>query len=471
MRLNAPIAAALGVAGGISLGHPLDADLWIHLNTGSYFSIYGRLPVPDPFTFGAGGLSWVPHEWLAEWVIYQSIATVGVATAQASFAMLYVATWFTVSRTLAVCGVGKWGQAAAITLGAVVAGSFSGIRPMQFGLFFLALTISVLMRHWRFGSRAVWALPAVFVVWANMHGSFPIGIGVVLALIAESIWKRLRLPSPYNDSRVSLRAIVPSLVLSGSAIAINPSGPSLWLHPFWQLFTPAREFNSDWNPPELFSQSWWGLVILVAGTAVAVAWGRFRITPVFSATIVVLLALSIGARKTMAFSSVAIASLLEGPLAEIGRPNWSVPAALERTVPMLALVISIALGAWLGPKSLDGPSVVPMPHGARDYLEITAPGRIWNTYHWGGFLTWNLWPESQVFIDGRYDLFVGEPLSDYLDIVSLGPHWRERLAARAPNAVVVQSDSALARSLESEPAWTVGYRGAVAAVFLLAIND
>jgi hypothetical protein len=289
-------------------------------------------------------------------------------------------------------------------------------------------------------------------------------------LIADSIWKRLRLPSIHSESRVNLRAIVPSLVLSGSVVAINPSGLRLWLHPFWQLFTPAREFNSDWNPPELFSQSWWGLAIMVAGTAVAVAWGRYRITPIFSAAVLVLLALAISARKTMAFSSVAIVSLLEGPLSEIGRADLSVPAVVQRAGATLLLVVSIALGAWLGPKSLAGPSVAPMPHAAREYLEITTPGRIWNTYHWGGFITWTLWPESQVFIDGRYDPFVGKPFSDYLDIVSLDSRWREKLAAGTPDAIVVESESALARSLESEPGWMVGYRDDVAAVFLPAAN-
>ena len=470
-RLHAPIVAALGVAGGISLGHPLDADLWIHLNTGSYLSAFGRLPVPDPFTFGAGGLSWVPHEWLAEWVIYQSIATLGVATTQAAFALLYVGMWLTVARALAICGVRTWVQAAAIILGAVAAGPFSGIRPMQFGLFFLALTVSVLIRHRQSGSRVVWVLPVIFLIWANVHGSFPIGFGVALAVIADAMWARHGLPLNYNETRVSLRAIVPSLILGGSAIAVNPSGPRLWLHPFWQLVTPAREFNSDWNPPELFSQSWWALTIMVAGTVVAVAWGRTRVTPVLLVTILVLVALSISARKSMAFGSVAIVSLLARPLSAIERPNWSLPSGLQRNVAALALVISIALGGWLGPKSLTGPSVVPMPHGARDYLAVTAPARIWNTYHWGGFLTWKLWPESQLFIDGRYDPFVGEALSNYLDVVSLDSRWRELLQARAPGAVVVESASALARSLESEPGWTVGYRDPVATVFLPAAGD
>ena len=463
---HAPVIGALGLAFGISLGHPLDADLWIHLNTGRFLADYGRLPIPDPFTFGAQGASWIAHEWLAEWVIYQLINTVGVGTTQMASALLFVATWFIVARTLAVGGVRTWVQATTVVVGAVAAGAFSGIRPMQFGLFFLALTVCILMRHRRSGTLAVWLLPVIFLVWANVHGSFPIGFGAGLAIVADVTWHRLRLPSVGSESRTSLRALVPSLALSAAAILVNPSGPALWAHPFWQLVTPARQFNSDWNPPDLFSQSWWGLAILIACAIVAIVWGRFRIPPVMAAAVVVLLALSATARKTMAFSSVVVPALLDGPLAAIGRPRWQPPVIAQRTAATLLFVLSIALGAWLSPRSLDGPYVTPMPDAARDYLEARSLARVWNTYHWGGFLTWTLWPESHVSIDGRYDPFAEGALPDYVQVVGLSPNWRELLAEGAPDAVVIRSDSALARALTSEPGWTVGYRDAVATVFL-----
>ena len=465
-----PSIGALGLAAfGISLGHPLDADLWIHLNTGRYLAEHGRLPVPDPFTFGAPGASWIPHEWLAQWVIYQLVDhSRGWSHASGLRAALRELHGFTVARTLAAFGARTWIQAAAVVVGAVAAGAFSGIRPMQFGLFFLALTVCILMRHRHSGTRAVWLLPLIFLVWANHHGSFPIGFGAALAIVADSIWHRLRLPSVSSEPRTSLRALIPSLTLSAAAIAVNPSGPALWAHPFWQLVTPVRQFNSDWNPPDLFSQSWWGLAILIAVALTVAVWVRFRFPPVMAAAVVVLLALSVTARKTMAFSSVVVLAMLGEPLATIRRPDWQPPLIAQRAVATLLFVVSIGVGAWLSPRSLDGPYVTPMPDAARDYLEARSPARIWNTYHWGGFLTWTLWPESHVFIDGRYDPFAGGALPDYVQVVGLGSDWRELVAEGGPDAVVIRSDSALAHALASESAWTVGHRDAVATVFLPA---
>jgi hypothetical protein len=44
------------------------------------------------------------------------------------------------------------------------------------------------------------------------------------------------------------------------------------------------------------------------------------------------------------------------------------------------------------------------PEGAVAFLERHyLNGRIFNTYHFGGYLIWRRWPANQVIIDGRYD--------------------------------------------------------------------
>ena len=42
------------------------------------------------------------------------------------------------------------------------------------------------------------------------------------------------------------------------------------------------------------------------------------------------------------------------------------------------------------------------PAGAADFLLAHhVAGPIFNTYEYGGYLIWRLWPEQRVFIDGR----------------------------------------------------------------------
>lgn len=465
-RRNPAPLAALAFAGAMSAALPLDADLWIHLNTGRFLAETGRLPVPDPFSYGAGGAVWTAHEWLAEWLIYQLVSQAGIWAAAGAFGIVSALTWLVVERSLVGHGVRPWIRATAVVVGSLAAASFGGIRPLQLGLLAAALVAGMVLRHRRTGSPVIWLLPGVFLFWANVHASFVIGFAVILGALGDIWWRRLGLPSPRENLTLRVRAFGAAAIISAAAIFINPSGPGLWLHPFWQATVPARQFNSDWNPPVPLSPTWWASVLLLGGVALTLLLRRMRVSPVFLILTVALLAVGFNARKTMAFSAVVAPMLLADPLMRLAPGKLRLPEGAFRALAGLGIVAAMLLGAVLAPKSLDGATVTPMPYGARAYLDDLRPPRIWNTYHWGGFLTWELWPDSRVFIDGRYDLFVGRPLDDYLSVLAMGPAWRETLAKGDPQAVVVQARSALALALQDEANWRMAYLDEVAAVFI-----
>ena len=100
----APWAAIVTMA-SITAAQPLDADLWVRLNTGRFIDRTGTMPYPDPFTFGAGGTTWTAHEWLPALVIHELITSAGVGLTTLGFGALMALTWVVVERTLAAHGV------------------------------------------------------------------------------------------------------------------------------------------------------------------------------------------------------------------------------------------------------------------------------------------------------------------------------------------------------------------------------
>jgi hypothetical protein len=67
------------------------------------------------------------------------------------------------------------------------------------------------------------------------------------------------------------------------------------------------------------------------------------------------------------------------------------------------------------------------PVEAVNYLEREKPpGRIFNSYNWGGYLIWNL-PEKPVFIDGRTDLYGDEIVNQWVEVVRAGENWQKIL--------------------------------------------
>ncbi|MDE2867450.1 MAG: hypothetical protein OXR64_13955 [Chloroflexota bacterium] len=446
-RIGAAPAAAILAIAALAAAQPLDADLWIHLNNGRFIASRGELPYPDPFTFSAGDAVWTVHEWLPALIIFQLVDLGGVIAAVLGIAAVYALIWGLLERTLAAHGVGPWMRTAALVTASLPLFPFAGIRPLAFGLLAAVLTAVLALHHRRTGSRWIWLLPLMFVIWGNVHASFPIGFALLGTLLFEALWARSRLPFIGPRPRTRLGPFAAAMAMSVVAPALNPSGVRLLAQPFFQWGGEFRRFNSDWRPPEAFSETWWFFAAFLVLLGLLLILRRARIEPAMLGLLILVLAAGLSTRKVMPFAAVLAPLLVAYPLAtasaaRLPLPGWAVQASAA-----LAVAATFGVAAAVSPRTLDGPSVVPMPTAARDLVADTGATRIFGTYHWGAFLTWALWPDARVFIDGRFDLFVPDALGDYLSVTGLEPGWRQKLMDIDPDAVVIQTDSPLARRL------------------------
>jgi len=198
-------AAALLVYAGSAALVPLDNnDIWIHLTTGGLILDEGRVPTTDVYSFTAAGNRYVAHEWLAA---------------------VYYATAERVAGLTGVEVAAKWlpALALAVLLGAVVLATgappglslpvtlltFTLVRGRVLArpeLLALPLLVSMLWLLWRDResaragrrTRAIYWLIPLQVLWVNLHGSFPLGIVLVVVFaFAEAADSWL----PGRDSR------------------------------------------------------------------------------------------------------------------------------------------------------------------------------------------------------------------------------------------------------------------------------
>ncbi|MCY3896518.1 MAG: hypothetical protein OXG17_08620 [Chloroflexi bacterium] len=450
LRIGATPAVAILAIAALAAAQPLDADLWVHLNNGRFIASRGELPYPDPFTFSARDSVWTVHEWLPALIIFGLVDLGGVVAAVLGIAAIYALTWALLERALAAHGVGPWTRTAALVTASLPLFPFAGIRPLAFGLLAAVLAAVLALHHRRTGSRWLWLLPFVFAIWGNVHASFPIGFALLAAFLVEALWARSRLPFIGPRPRTRLGPFAAVTAMSVVAPALNPSGVRLLAQPFFQWGGEFRRFNSDWRPPEAFSETWWFFAAFLVLTGLLLVLRRGRVTPVDVLVLVVVVAAGYSTRKVMPFAAVLAPLLLAGPLALTGAARPHPPAWAIRAIAAVSVAAAVGIAVAISPRTLDGPTVVPMPAAARDLVADTGATRIFGTYHWGAFLTWALWPDALVFIDGRFDLFVPDTLGDYLTITGLEPGWRQKLMDIDPDAVVIQTDSPLARRL-AEP--------------------
>jgi len=378
-----------------------DSDTWWLLKSGQYICQNHKLPVPDPFAYTTYmGKPAFPgeehmrdfdltHEWLSEVVFYLVYAGGGFAGLVLFRAALLTAFCAVVGLVAFHRSKGFYRALGAAFLAATIADKFRSDRPFLIGFLMLALVVAALeYRRW------LWALPPMFVVWANMHGGFFLGWAPLGAYCAEALFLRWRGRGPEGtpaDERRLWLVSAACVLASG----LNPNGFRAATILFTYRQSALQGNLWEWQhtalwPPEAFG------ILLFAGAA-ALLWARSK-----ARVADWLLFVAFAAAGIYAVRNVLLIGLI-APIAIASYIPW------KRTVPVLAeFLVAVLVLAGAGAQIARGNSFQfraaewKYPAGAADFLlahNVSEP--IFNTYGYGGYLMWRLWPRERVFIDGR----------------------------------------------------------------------
>ena len=178
-----PIAFLFGCMEGVKtlLG---DCDTGWHIRTGEWIVANGWVPLHDVFSFTKPGAPWYAWEWLSD-VLFAKLYALGGLQAVVIFAILLISATFG-ALFLLLRRKANPIVAIAVTILAVAASSIHFVaRPHLFTLLFLVLFYAALeqVRDGRtrlLGVPILAALPAITVVWTNLHGGFFVGALMIL---------------------------------------------------------------------------------------------------------------------------------------------------------------------------------------------------------------------------------------------------------------------------------------------------
>lgn len=255
-----------------------DPDLWWHLKLGQTMWSTGQIPSTDQFSFTAHGSYWIAHEWLSQTILYGVYQAGGLVGLQIGFCIV---ASLIVGLTYLLCSLwsGTWKVALVGGMGALVFLTVSlSIRPLLLGHLFLVLELLLLYAGIAKG-RLVWmaALPVLFVIWANSHGSFLFGLALLCATVAGHCfrfegWKLRR-----TGTARELKWLGIVVALCMLAPLVNPVGPALAVYPIdVLLFQPDNTGSiQEWAALDLFEPRGMGLVgVLAFVIAMVVAFRR-----------------------------------------------------------------------------------------------------------------------------------------------------------------------------------------------------
>jgi hypothetical protein len=187
---------------------PLDNnDVWIHLTTGRLILEEGAVPTADRYSFTAAGNRYVAHEWLAA-VLYALGERAAGAPGVVAVGKVLPALALVAALLAAVAATGApWGRALPVPLLALTVFRRRIVaRPELLALPLLLAALALLHRDRRAAragrrTRAVYWLVPIELVWVNLHGSFPLGIALVLVFALVEVAEELLAP---RDRRAAL---------------------------------------------------------------------------------------------------------------------------------------------------------------------------------------------------------------------------------------------------------------------------
>lgn len=469
--LPAVLAVALAALVLMAVPHSMaDPDIWWHLRNADEMLRHHAFLRDDVYSFTVAGAPWIDHEWLGElayWIGWKAAGAQGVLAVSAGL----VTVIFTAVLWLCWRASGSMAAACGCTMVAALLSTVSfGPRTLLFGWLLFCVQL-VLLERSRHSTRALLVLPPLYLLWVNLHGSWLIGLAVLLVIaVAGNLpfsvrgWLQNRLLTAEQNRMLVLACtgIVPALFC-------NPWGWRLVAYPF--NFALRQTLNvatlEEWRPLDLHSVRGEAMVAVL----LLVVLRQFLKPRVWSVTELLLFtgglyAAFVHTRFLFLFALLAAPVVARSfnatPSEERGREHGSY------AVHALAMCL-IALFAAINYRKAalqEDTKFKLFPSAALSALDrLPRDARLFNEFGWGGYLEWTC-SHRAVFIDSRTDIFeYNGILRDYLDIVRVKQPI-ELLDHHRIDAVLFEQDTPLAYLLARSNGWRVAWSDAHTVLFV-----
>lgn len=459
----------------LSLRPIIDPDFWWHLRTGQLIVQTGMIPKIDPFSYTAAGKQWLTHEWLSEIFIYKSFELGGFGLLILIFSVIITASYiFSYFR----CPDGSKPYIAgyAVLLGALTSIPIWGVRPQMLTLLFTSIFLFLLDRFRQNENfKTLIPLPLLTILWVNLHAGYILGIAIEIIYISgyllETIFQK------YQNDKWEIKKpfwiLLIFLFLSIIAALLNPAGFHILTYPFLTLTDSAMQaYINEWFSPDFHQTIWQPFAILIL---VLIGAGMKGKQPISITKVLLTLVFGYGALRSMRniplFAIVVIPVLAEKLSDSIQlKINTQKSSKLFRYVALITIIILALILAQsffqttINQQSSESEN---FPKAAVDWmLENKTPGNLLNSYNWGGYLIWRMYPNYRVYIDGRADLYGKEFVTDYMDISFTKLGWENKLDQSNIGIVFVESDSMLANAMRQSSVWKISYEDEVGIIFL-----
>ncbi len=472
-----------------------DADTGWHIRNGEQILATHTIPRTDPFSYTRQWEPWYAWEWLYD-VIIAAIHHVSGLNGVVLFTAAVISLTFALLFRFILRRSGNLAVAAFLTLLAAAAAQVHMLaRPHVLSWLLTLLWVENL---YRFEEGARWALfwlPPLMLLWANLHAGFVLGLGLLGVFATGSIWSALTTPRDGDRAKITQLVIVFSVCLL--ATLLTPYGYRLPVHVYEYLSNSFLMNNIDeFRSPNfhVFVYEYFELYIPLA--IVAAVRGRGRLTPTGFLLLLFSLHAGLYAARNIPISAIMMGLALGPPmtlavsarsassshlrwlrsLLDAGRGISDSMTRLE--VQLHGHVLAAAVMAASVALVLNGGRVLSRQVLAAHFDEKVFPVKaaqfiaekgihdhLFSADTWGAYLIYSLYPGMRVYFDDRHDFYGDAFVKEYGEALSGSRRWREPLDHYHVQWALLPVDSPLSSLLRESGDWRAVYDDGLAILF------
>jgi hypothetical protein len=465
-----------------------DGDTGWHIRTGEWIWQHKAIPTTDLFSFTKPHELWFAWEWGWELIfagIHHFWGLGGVAFASVVILCVVSALLFRLIRWYSDNDFLALAFTAFAMFGSVIHWL---ARPHLISWLFVLIFAHVILSVEKGNTKALFWLPALMLLWVNLHGAFFVGIlmlltgavGEVLGVLfsAEPFWK---------TAWMRARSYLGCALVCSAVTFINPY---TWkLH--WHVIHYVRDSRLLDNISEFQSISFHGTqslpfeCMLVLGVGAAFWCGSRK---QFSAALSILLWAHWG---LLCGRNIPIFLLISAPFtacmtrellvkvsaiqrfgytgsaaANISRDFQSLDRWPRLHLVSLAALIVVAFGfVWEKPGFEAQFNPKNFPAGALPFIKAAKFSRLFTTDQWADYLVYHLYPAQQTYMDGRSDLFGADFAERYRNIMNARHDWEGNLLDDRIDAVMLRPDIPVVSALKESKNWQLLFDNGSVVIF------
>jgi hypothetical protein len=452
----------------------IDLDVWWHLKSGDWIVQHSAFPHTGILSRSAANRPWAAYSWGYEVLLSRFYSAFGLIGVGVYGTLLTLMVGFAVFWMLRRLSDRFW---AACLLGSLCCYAFLFLmmpRPVFFSIALLCVLLTLLLEAQRTSdARKLYWLPLVFLFWANLHIQFIYGLAVVGlfagSLIAHSLAFRFGVaPEQVAEPKLPAGRILGVFVACVLATFVGPYSYHLYGVIF--AYSQSQVIYSAIN--ELQPLGFRGVEnfveLFLAGAAFYAIASQKKLD-LFKSTLMVLA--SVVAFRTMRDSwflcVAAAACIADGLPAPAKRDDRESGLQLAGVFAGVAIGLTLfAASAEFSTRGLDRAITGMFPVQAVNFVhQNRLPGPLYNTFDWGGFLTWYM-PDYPVVIDGRTDLYGEELDRQFIASQNGASSYKDDAYLSESGVVLLRRTDGLTSALELDPRFRKVYEDQISTVFI-----